>query len=520
MRYLLSLLTIVFSATLAMASLDDTNRKLMDSINVSIKNFDIRKAQREDMFDRLKHKRTSQPSSQERLRATEELSYSYIGRNNDSALMYMRLAHVEAQALHNDTAATRLWMQRLAILPLTGVIPEALESFNKIKPADLPQELKINYWRSAAQLYWNIQQSYPEGMYKNKYRQFTVAAIDSLMKFYPAGSLRFQLLAAHRYQLLGEHSLAAASYMELLPKIEHSPEQYADALLAVSNYYADRPNYKSTYLNLMLRQTLLRLNQGVAKPTLIAETGRLLYENGHRRLGEKLMGMAINMRPEFDDRHVPFDRVKYIDYLSDRTVRTRIWLTIGMLAAISFLIVAIVIANRRRKNLLKIEEENRLSTEHKDLEISDLKNVSKQVLSLALMSNEQLKEYNLYVLRKLKAGQVKDLFAEVESGRYIHSLGEKFFTTFDASFLDTFPNFVENLNALLTPERQLAVPSGMHLSPELRIAAFMRLGITDSAKLAQLLELSINTIYTYRNRLKGRAKNRETFEEDLKKIMG
>lgn len=56
------------------------------------------------------------------------------------------------------------------------------------------------------------------------------------------------------------------------------------------------------------------------------------------------------------------------------------------------------------------------------------------------------------------------------------------------------------------------------MTPELRIAAFLRLGISDSARIAHGLGLSVNTVYTYRNRLRGRAVDRDSFERDLREI--
>jgi DNA-binding CsgD family transcriptional regulator len=46
----------------------------------------------------------------------------------------------------------------------------------------------------------------------------------------------------------------------------------------------------------------------------------------------------------------------------------------------------------------------------------------------------------------------------------------------------------------------------------------MRLGIDDAAQLSRLLGLSINTIYTYRNKTKLRALDRENFEQNVLKI--
>lgn len=67
----------------------------------------------------------------------------------------------------------------------------------------------------------------------------------------------------------------------------------------------------------------------------------------------------------------------------------------------------------------------------------------------------------------------------------------------------------------MLPGKELSLLPGKRLTPELRIAAYMRFGITDSARLAEALGLSVNTIYTYRNRLKGRAADRNSFEKNI-----
>ena len=62
--------------------------------------------------------------------------------------------------------------------------------------------------------------------------------------------------------------------------------------------------------------------------------------------------------------------------------------------------------------------------------------------------------------------------------------------------------------------------SGMapRLTTELRVLALIRLGITDNQKIADILRSSLTTIYTYRSKLKSRARIRETFEDDIQHI--
>ncbi len=140
----------------------------------------------------------------------------------------------------------------------------------------------------------------------------------------------------------------------------------------------------------------------------------------------------------------------------------------------------------------------------------------KSMLSLALYAVDKNRELCLLVERKLAAGQSKDLYSTMEAGKYFGKFRNSFLAEFDRSFLQAFPDFPKRLNALLKPDSGLEF--GERLTPEERIAAFVSLGITGSSELAEMLGLSLNTVYTYRNRLKGRALERANFEENLAKI--
>ena len=70
----------------------------------------------------------------------------------------------------------------------------------------------------------------------------------------------------------------------------------------------------------------------------------------------------------------------------------------------------------------------------------------------------------------------------------------EFYNNFDKAILNLFPNFVEDFNALLLPENVIIPGPGKLLTPELRIFALIRLGITDSVKIAHFLQYSLSTI--------------------------
>lgn len=102
---------------------------------------------------------------------------------------------------------------------------------------------------------------------------------------------------------------------------------------------------------------------------------------------------------------------------------------------------------------------------------------------------------------------------------------KQFYENFDEAFLNIFPDFCQHVNALLSPGGQILPPpepargGKPSLTTELRILALMRLGITSNQLIASILRSGLTTVYTYRSRLKNRALDHDTFEEQVKRIL-
>ncbi len=122
------------------------------------------------------------------------------------------------------------------------------------------------------------------------------------------------------------------------------------------------------------------------------------------------------------------------------------------------------------------------------------------------------------VSRKISAGKSDDLLKLTKTGKLIEEQSKEFYEVFDDAFLNIYPSFVEDVNTLLAPDKQLALREGEKLNTDLRILALMRLGIDDTSRIAQMLNYSVYTIYTYRNKFKSRAIDRDSFEADVMKI--
>lgn len=158
-----------------------------------------------------------------------------------------------------------------------------------------------------------------------------------------------------------------------------------------------------------------------------------------------------------------------------------------------------------------------------NLKIRDSDKVKQEYITLFLgMLSENIdktRQYKNHVLKYIRRGLVKDLETEIESMPPIDEDILEFYKMFDSTFLNLYPDFIEKFNALLL-EGEAVVPKGEDsLTAELRVFALIKLGITDSGKIASLLHYSVNTIYNYRAKIKNKVKGDKSGFEDAVRML-
>mgnify|MGYP005891510073 CR=1 FL=1 len=131
---------------------------------------------------------------------------------------------------------------------------------------------------------------------------------------------------------------------------------------------------------------------------------------------------------------------------------------------------------------------------------------------------ERLENQRKLVIRKIKTNQQKELLSILSSSKRSTEESQNFLSQFDKIFLSLYPSFVKELNTLLTPEAQIQLKEDNELTPSLRVAALVRLGVTESPKIAGILSYLLQTIYNYRSTLKNSAIDKDHFEENLQKL--
>ena len=131
---------------------------------------------------------------------------------------------------------------------------------------------------------------------------------------------------------------------------------------------------------------------------------------------------------------------------------------------------------------------------------------------------DKFAKYQTLVKRKIKAHQEQELLQTISSTRISEEDAATFLNRFDKAFLELYPTFVEEFNALLTEDGRILQKSPHTLSTELRTFALIRLGVKSTADIAGLLFLSNQTIYNCRSVTKNKAINKETFDDDVMRL--
>lgn len=139
-------------------------------------------------------------------------------------------------------------------------------------------------------------------------------------------------------------------------------------------------------------------------------------------------------------------------------------------------------------------------------------------LELSLDSILQIEQMKKTVVVKINAGETERVKSMLSSPATSDDFHNKCLQRFDIAFLRLYPNFTKRVNDLLNPEERIELSNTEIMNNEFRILAFMKLGITDSVRIATILGVSVNTVYFYRNKLRRKAINRSSFEDDVLRI--
>lgn len=484
--------------------------------------------------------------------------YGYYGRlfdeyrsyRTDSAMRYASLKMAIAKKLGDSDLLCDSRLNYADIYSLTGMFKEAVDMLNTVNRKSVPQYLIPYYYHLHKNTYGLMGDYAVNEPVKQLYNRLSAQYRDSLLAL---KTDEYIVIMAEKLVVEKRYDEAIKMINSVMSKLKESDHNRAFFTYSLAQIYKGKGNVEEEERNLAL-SSINDLQSAVKEYVSLRQLANLLYHEGDVDHAYKYLRCSMEDAKECNARMRTIeigDIFPIVDNAYNQKKEEQKRNIVIGLFAISvlsiFLIITIFFVFRQMRKLSVARQNLHSANDELSALNATLVDVNKELNT----SNERLKQTNdilteTNVIKEEYIGRYMDqcstyiekfetyrkmlfkivashnmtkLAEAVKSTALIDHELKDFYSNFDETFLRLFPNFVDDFNKLLCDGEKIYPKTPDALNTELRIYALIRLGITDSVKIAQFLRYSVTTIYNYRTRIRNKAiGEREEFEDKVMKI--
>jgi tetratricopeptide (TPR) repeat protein len=466
------------------------------------------------------------------------LCEAYKVFNYDSAFSYAR--QLQATALRigdpNRILAARL---RLDFCLLSaGMFKETLDSLHKIRIDNAPDSLQAEYYALVGRYYYDLGDFDNDGYNTPDYTRKGTSYMDSALNLYPKGSFNYAYYTGLRQIKAGERPRALTVFWQLLGRPDLTLHQLAVTTSTLSDIYITN-GQPDTAIVLLIRAAIADIQSSTKETAAIFNLAQLLYKKGDVHNASSYIEVAIHDAIFYGARQrkvqvsailplIEGEKISRVEEQKTIFVTWSIIATILLLAVIALVIVVLRQVNRLKTaqriiteahvkeqaaNQRLIEANNKLSEANKIKEeyIGYFFNADSE-------SFDKIGQFKKALEQKIAYRKWDDVITLVNSTN-LKKEKEELLLNFDKVFLKLFPDFIQRYNDLFREEDKIQLKDNELLNTDIRIFALIRMGIHENEKIARILDYSVNTINTYKTRIKNKSiVPNDEFEQHIMEI--
>lgn len=519
---------------------------LLLKLDQAIKERPIYMEQKELKLAELKRQLHRQIPDEERFAILGTLLDEYRSFNTDSALHMAEEREQIAIRLGNREYIDNARMNKADVLGMTGMYKEVMDLMRNIHIDRLSVDIHPYYYHIYRTVY-GLMADYAVTAYEKKlYTELTDKYRDSLLLVNKDNLLIHTLIQSDQYNVRNEYDKAIrllTDYLALQKDYEHDVAICAYTLSESYRLKGDKEKEKE-YL---IVSAMADMKTAVREYISLRKLAVLLYQEGDIERAYSYVKICMEDAAACNARLRKLEILEIFPIINDayqqkteKQQEQMKWALVSISLLSLFLLLAIFYVYKQMKKVAAarrevIDTNKRLKELNDELHLSNaqLKEANHSIAENSYLKEEYIGRYmdqcSVYLekmdnyrrsLGKIAAtGNVEELYKNIKSSKFIEGELKKFYTNFDNTFLQLFPTFVEDFNALLADDEQISLKAGERMNTELRIFALIRLGITDSVKIAQFLRYSVTTIYNYRTKVRNKAAgDRDLLEQEVMTI--
>ncbi|HSD06719.1 DUF6377 domain-containing protein [Flavobacterium sp.] len=520
----------------------NTTDSIFDKLNDALKNKQHYVHLKEERILNFKKLKSEDLSKEQEYNYNKTLYTEYQKFNSDSAILYIKKNLVIATELHSKKLSDLAELQLANLYSSSGKYRESEAILKSINKKTLDKSLLPTYYVVHREFFEHYNANSTSKIYIEQIGKYR----DSLLGVLNPSTSDYKINLIQKNIFDNKLTIAQKELLLLLKQTKEDNYQYAMITYLLGSIYETRNQFdlRKKYFALSAISDLKTANKDNAS---LQKLAMVFYEIGDVDMAYKLTQSAIEdalycnvqFRTLLMSQLYSIINTAYLEKEAQRKNELQLYLLcISLLSG--FLILAVIYVYRQMKKVSKIREElfitsQKLAELNKDItatnnllqernaQLSESNHIKEEYIAnffnLCSTYINKLENYRVILNKKAAVKQFDEIAKILKSNTLVEKELEELYANFDMIFLNLYPTFVKDFNALLINEEQIVLKQGELLNTELRIFALIRLGITDSVKIAEFLRYSLSTIYNYRTKARNKAAvSRNDFEEMVMKI--
>lgn len=481
-------------------------------------------------------------SNEDKLKLYEQLANEYKAYEYDSAMTYVKKGLVLAQKSNNILYHKRFQLSQTSLLITRGFYAEAKEILQKIEPQEDSHDYQFLYYYTLYELYNNWSTYCENNEFSKNYNQLKVNYLKKAIELSPKKDAFYYYLLGELYYYSNHsnNNKTIQYYKKALSMEKPDSRLHAMTAFALSEVYK-KSNNQELMEHYLLVAAISDITSATKENVALQDIALFIYKHKTRSLNKAQEYINLSL----EDAYAYNNRLRRIEISSKLQMITNAYTddiraTNSMLyialSVIFLLLLGVGLSSLfiRKKNKLLKQKKDEITATSAKMEVlnsqlhlinDELKDTNqkrerlvKVYIDLCYKNIERNSKLRTLAVRKIKANQSKELLSLLSSSSSTERENKEFLTEFDKSFLALYPTFITELNKQLTESAHIQLKENGEMPPILRVCALLRLGITESSKIAGILSYSPQTVYNYRSLLKNNAIDKEHFEENVLRL--